>query len=284
MVLSREIHQSCPRYQPSSKLGFRYHKTITGGIKQNVTCDYNLIIFLLAGKLTVRCGFADEMTLINNEMCFIPIGECFDICYDANIILITCSFERINDTCNKFIFETYEEDFPYVEYRFDKYSIRPCLREYLSLLSIYVSDKLWCQHLQDLKKEELFIILRCYYTKLEIYRFLQPILGREIDFKLMILNNYQRVSTVAELIALSNMSKSLFCAFFKRHFGISAKQWMIERKKERMKRSVFNPNISVKEFAQMFDFSSPEHLYTFCKKHFDCTPMAFIKKYQDKGV
>ena len=94
------------------------------------------------------------------------------------------------------------------------------------------------------------------------------------------MESLEHVNSVSELIQLCNMSDSLFYKRFKQEFGISAKQWLINQLKDRIRKKILEPKITAKALMNEFNFSSPEHLNLFCKKQFGMTPSQLIKSHQ----
>ena len=54
-------------------------------------------------------------------------------------------------------------------------------------------------------------------------------------------------------------------------FGTSAKQWLIQKKKEKLLRDIIMTNMSIAELADKYRFSV-NYLTTFCKEHFGKSP------------
>ena len=96
----------------------------------------------------------------------------------------------------------------------------------------------------------LFIELRGFYQKEDLARFFAPILGTDNDFKENVLRIYPQVETAQELIDRLNMSPSAFKRKFRETFGISARQWLIRKKEQKLIRDILMTNISIAELAE----------------------------------
>ena len=82
---------------------------------------------------------------------------------------------------------------------------------------------------------------------------------------------YPQVETAKELMELLHMSPSAFKRKFYEAFGTSAKQWMIQKKKEKLLRDIVMTNLSIIELAEKYKLTA-NYLTTFCKRHFGKTP------------
>ena len=62
-----------------------------------------------------------------------------------------------------------------------------------------------------------------------------PLSEKEVDFKDFVMHNHTKVDNIEQLISLSNMGRS--CFFFTKFnevFGMTAKQWMLKQKNQRI--------------------------------------------------
>ena len=67
-----------------------------------------------------------------------------------------------------------------------------------------------CTHLHDIMQREFFFLLRGFYEKQEIAHLFHPIIGKELEFKDFVMQNYTRVNNLDELITLSHIWKNQF--------------------------------------------------------------------------
>ena len=123
-----------------------------------------------------------------------------------------------------------------------------------------------------LKQQEITLILRGFYTKAELSCFFTGISGVGKKFESFIIENYRKVKTVKEFANLCCVSERSFNRKFQHCFNQSPYQWMQERKAELVREKISDPEVTFREIAIEFDFSSPAHLTYYCKKHFGVTP------------
>ena len=101
-------------------------------------------------------------------------------------------------------------------------------------------------------------------------------LSEAFDFQRFILENYNNVKSVKELIELSHMGKSAFYDKFSKAFGMSAKQWLTNKKLLKIINVAAEPGMTVKRLMAEFDFESLSQFQVYCKHNFDCTPTCLI--------
>ena len=70
--------------------------------------------------------------------------------------------------------------------------------------------------------------------KKKLLHFFHPIIGRQLEFRDFVMQNYSKVNNLDELITLSNIGRTSFFIKFKEEFGITAKQWMMKQLKKRI--------------------------------------------------
>ena len=107
-----------------------------------------------------------------------------------------------------------------------------------------------------------------------------PIIGKSIDFKDFIMNNYTKVNNIEKLISLSNLGRSYFFARFNEVFGMTAKQWMLKQRNQLILKKLTEPGVCIKDVIEELGFESQGYFGRYCKQHFGCTPKQLIKRCQ----
>lgn len=108
-------------------------------------------------------------------------------------------------------------------------------------------------------------MLRAFYNKEHLAALFAPILGVDNDFKNRVLQFYPHIETAQELIDKLNMSPTVFKRKFRESFGESARQWLIQKKKENLFRDIVMTHIPIIELADKYNFTV-NYMTTFCKK------------------
>lgn len=92
-------------------------------------------------------------------------------------------------------------------------------------------------------------------------------------FEDKVLSNYSRARNMNELAKLCNYDcLRTFIRYFKKCFGQTPYQWMLERKMEEIQFLVLNSDISITEISKMYKFKSVSHLVNAYGKRFGISP------------
>lgn len=93
------------------------------------------------------------------------------------------------------------------------------------------------------------------------------------SFEDKVLRNYMSTKNVSELSELCKYDcVRTFTRHFKRSFGQTPYQWMLDRKMEEIQSLVLNSDMSITDIAKMYDFKSVSHLVNLYSKRFGNSP------------
>lgn len=241
-------------------------------------CKNNLIIFILDGTIQITSYYFNDQHIKSNTMLCIPKGFSYRIKSSKGTRLLFFYFETFNNWYTKQGLCFSQKLIIEQQYKGTAIHINQSLREYLKSLDIYLQvNANYCTYLHEIKTEELFFNLHWFYTKEDLAKLLFPIIKNTGSFRRFVIDNCDKVNNVSELIKQSNISKSVFYTKFKKEFGIPAKKWMLNRLKDKILYRIADPEITPKDLMREFNFSSPEHLNSFCKKQFGMSPTLLIQ-------
>ncbi|WP_303014754.1 AraC family transcriptional regulator [uncultured Bacteroides sp.] len=273
-------HLSCKNYMTDITTGFKY---IEFNEETTVTEEYarkNYLLFFLKGDFTVNCNQFCGRTFHDDEMILLPKSSIIKISAKAQSQMLTMIFDTPIDSCDKLLFQTLSSICKNIEYNFESIPIRYPLTPFLETTICCLKNQMNCIHLHEIIQREFFFLLRGFYEKKEIALLFHPIIGKKLDFKDFVMQNYTKVNNLDELIALSNMGRTSFYIKFKEEFGTTAKQWMMKQLKERILGKVAEPGVCVKQLMEVCNFESQAQLYRYFKQQFHCTPKQLIDHYQ----
>lgn len=92
-------------------------------------------------------------------------------------------------------------------------------------------------------------------------------------FEDSVLRNYMFAKNMNELAKLCGYDCiKTFTRHFKKCFGQTPYQWMLDRKMEEIDSLVTNSDISITEIAEMYDFKSVSHLVNLYSKRYGIPP------------
>lgn len=100
-----------------------------------------------------------------------------------------------------------------------------------------------------------------------------PRTSKSKRFEDSVLSNYSSARNMNELAKLCNYDcLRTFIRHFKKCFGQTPYQWMLDRKMEEVQSLVLNSDISITEIARMYGFKSVSHLVYAYGKRFGISP------------
>ena len=272
-------HLTCRNYLKEADHGFIYREYKKEGNKLMISlANSHCLNILLEGRIRVSCDRWLNREVMKGEMFLIARSshmrtECLSDCR-----LLTLMFSAPTTNCDKLNFHELAALSNEVNYELNTLPVRPPVDLFLELLVCYLSAQANCYHLHEMKQNELFLCLRYFYTKQELASLFYPILTRSQDFRSFVLENYPKVKSVKQLIALSNMSRSVFYNKFTEEFGVPAKQWLTEKLLQRIAYSACEPGMSVKKLMSQFQFESLSQFQIYCKRNLGCTPTELISR------
>ncbi|MEY8587504.1 helix-turn-helix transcriptional regulator [Phocaeicola sartorii] len=269
----KEEHTTCYHYTMLASANFQILHFNVSHLPQLIEVDRSVLIFLLSGEARVTCNNYRDRHQREGEMLLLPCNSCCYVKIIRECTIISCSFLPNVDFCSSFSFhdlaryipENYSYDFPVLP-------VRERVAQCMTLLRQCLQDGVSCAHYHTLKERELFILLRAYYSKEELAVFFFPLLGKDVDFKDMVLMNYRSVRHINEFAELAHMSTDTFKRRFKDAFGEPVHKWMTQRKAELIYRDIVLGQKTFAEISIEHDMSSQAYLSTFCKRHFGDTP------------
>lgn len=266
-------HRNCYNYASPEMSVFRVFNVNKSDETGFENVERSVLVFVLSGKICVTCGSFHERIIKAGNFALFPKNTCIYGRAIEKSEVISCAFIHNIRFCNKYSVENLASDITdEIEYDFFQLPIRERVNDFLVLLRDCLNDGLGCSHFHNWKVQELFILLRAYYSKDELANFFYPVLGQDIDFKDFILTNYTMIFEVSEFAQKANMTLATFNRRFKEAFHQPAHKWLTARKAERVLRDIKISNMSFDEIAAQYGFSSATYLATFCKQHFERTP------------
>lgn len=239
------------------------------------------LVFITKGRLNVYLQDNSKFEVSSNQMFFISQGSSVvvDVLEDLNLFML--GFEQYQPICYQ------DSQLDYTDYISDDrllistLPLKKSLIHFLESIDDVLTLGIKCSAYHELKMKELFFLLKSYYTPLEISNFMQAIFDKQSKFKDFIHNNYAKVKNVNELIDLSELGRTQFFEQFKKVFGISVKQWLIQKKAEEIQKRLQEPNASIKEVMLDFDFSSASQFNRFCRYYLGNSPSKLVSNSND---
>lgn len=273
-------HLSCGNYLSDINIGFLYIEPTERIIIERESVSRNYLFLVTKGEISITCNLFENRVISQGEMILISRSSKFRWEANTSSAILILGFDIPQNPCDKLNFQSLYNLRDEIEYDFQPIPIRHPITAFNDLLIYLLKNGMNCSHLHLLKQQELFLLLRGFYSKEELATLFYPIIGRDVDFKEFVLKNFQNVNNINGLIELSCMSKSSFFTKFKETFGITAKQWLLKQKEQIIVYESSKPGNAIKDIMAACGFDSPAMFNQFCKHHFHCTPKELIQKYR----
>ena len=283
--MCKNEHISCTNYAEEFNKVFTLMEIPEGHTVERRFLNTTFLVILLQGDIEIRYEIDKYFTPQLGYMFLLPKNKQITTFARKATTLLLCSFTNDLKLYSRFSIQQLSHFIsestcqnPYCL----KLDIR--LQSFFSLLVDCLKEGLGCIHYHQIKRDELFLYLRAGYTKEELALFFYPVLGQNLEFKDFVLMNSRKIFDVKNFALQANMSLSTFNRRFKETFNETAKNWLLLRKQEFVKRDVALSNLSFSEIAEKYKFSSTSYLDTFCKKYFGKTPKEIRKEAVGKTV
>ena len=247
--------------------------------------DFNLIIFIISGKVLIKDTTSkSEEVFENNSMILLSIGNLhhIKILKTAEILFYSFNYSNLVDmsiNINMFSDTIQPQDKLIPSLKFG-----PIVDSFLILICNLKKNDIDCfknNELYKLKQQEFFILINILYKKTELSNFFSPILNQSLGFKEKVLLYHKDARTVTELAEMCGYGQRDFTRKFVRHFRILPYKWMLNHMAKRVVK-LLETNKTFKEIMYECRFSSPAHLTKFCKNYIGQTPSDIRKNMQNK--
>ena len=281
-LLYIDEHLPFNTYVRDVETGFKYIDFNDGVQYKEVDALKNYLVFFIKGDFTLDCNQYKDRSFHGGEMVLIPRSTRVTISATKESNLLVLFFDTPDVSSDKFALQSLSGICEKMQYEFKPTEIKYPLTPFLEVVIHCISNGMSCLHLHEIMQSEFFFLLRGFYTKEEIASLFWPIIGKEIDFKDFVLANYAKVENIEQLISLSNLGRSTFFLKFNEVFGMTAKQWMLKQRNQRILEKMSKPNVFIKDVVDELGFDSQIYFSRYCKKHFGCTPRQLIARLNAK--
>ncbi|MDR1556341.1 MAG: AraC family transcriptional regulator [Tannerellaceae bacterium] len=238
----------------------------------------NQIFLLLEGSLVVNSSEALGKTVRKGEFFFIPISADMSCRALSPCNMLLLFFNQIQQTCEKAYFRELWGLYPQEEWHFQVITMRRPLLRFIHDLTTHFRQLVDVPTYQHIKYEEFLYLLRLTYTKKEMVALFHPIIGKSIDFRRFVLENYLKVKNISELVKLSGLKRKTFDRQFSDEFEIPPYQWVLKQKAKHIRYALSETNDQMQEIMKKYGFIIAPHFTRFCKDYFNCTPLELRKR------
>jgi len=245
---------------------------LKAGQKKEETLCYTEIIIVIAGEFLLSYDHFLDKKVNTGKILLLPPGCHFTIRAETCVSVLVFRIKEAIRLCEGYSINQVAIRREIPDNELNHLDIKPSIENYISFLKDNMEGGLKHEEYLKLKTEELFYLLRSYYTVEELGRFFRPLLSSDVQFHQFVLRYYRNIKTVREFAELGNCSVSNFDKKFRIAFGTSAYQWMQQKKVELLYYEINATNKSLRQIAKEQKFLSLPQFNDYCKKHFGYPP------------
>lgn len=267
-ILHCPQNSTCSHCLVDNHYDFKHVEFEAGTIFHIAQIESKHIIFFIEGTAKVSCNEFFDREFSAHEMIFIPKSADFQGEATSKCSIIIHTYNAAIRLCDRFENEAFIRYAKSLKYDFKGLTICDTINSFLELLKKYLTDGVNCQYLNELKHKELFLLLVSHHNRDELAQLFWPMIGKSLDLRNKVMEHYKLSQTAAELAARCNYSAGHFNELFFSEFGQSPYKWMQKQKAKHIKWRLAQTDMSIKEIAQEFNFSSQSHFYKYCMAQF----------------
>lgn len=261
----------------NTKSGFKYIE-VCKDEKFIINAENNFyLVFFLTGEISVSCKDYENVHFHGGQMVLhsMKFGCEWTSLLDTSCIALVLDNDIL--PCDRKVIKEYAELWLDTVPSSQPLQIKPVLKHFLKSVKKYLNDDISCSLMHTMKRQELSLIFRRYYSQEEIYPFSLPLVCKTHEFKTFVMDNYLKMKGLKEFVDLSGMNLSQFNRKFKSHFKESPYQWLIKQRAKHVYQELSLTNKSFTAIAQEFHFSDASHFNRYCKSMYGGSPSEIRK-------
>lgn len=268
----------------NSDTGFSCHQLDKDDVYQIDNSKSSCALFMIQGQVNLDLGEFYEGEMEQGQMLYIPQSIKAQIESITGSRCILLFWDKHISTCDKLFLSSLSIKENDTDTNDVILPIKKPLMNVLESVNLYLNARLLCRHMHLLKQQELLLVLRGFYTKKELAAFFSASTNIRESFERFVLDNYRKADSVKELADLYHISERSFNRKFHSCFGESPYQWIQKKKARHIQEMINNPELSFKEIAGYFGFSTSSHFTAYCQRMFGMSPSELRKKNRDKWI
>jgi len=271
-------HTPCRHYVSDYSCGFVYRELREGAKLDIFDKHYNYLVFILKGSVDVGYRKYTGRNFKSWDIVFMAKHAGIDFKMKETGAVLVARFDVPINVCDKLTFKSYWQYCQKIEYDFQPSLITPQMKYFIDGMVYYLKNGISCEHFYEIKQSEMFLIFRWFYQKEELAKLFYPIIGKRMDFRAVVLENYMNVGSVGELANIACMSRSKFDTVFKEEFGMPPGEWMLRQKANHIRYYLSDPDATISDAIVKFGFNSSTHFTRFCKQYLGSPPKEYMAK------
>lgn len=269
--------------QPSPRAGYAYFTSgdVTPARPLLSKIGSQAVILLISdgggdfGQLILKIGNKPEIGLKTGQIIFLPPGIPYCLNSTGRSTYLACHFNLSSSALQLIDLHALHALLPTPPADYARPAclpVRSPLRELQQALMCYLADGICTGHIHRLKAQELFYVLRHYYTPAELATLLSPIAGNNLALRQLVINHLTDYPSIDEWARLTGLSPDSFKRAFIKEFGMPVHRWLNARKFDNLYHDLRHSSVTAAELARRYHFATVAYLSTFCRKMSGRTP------------
>ncbi len=265
-----EVHQNCFCYDSKSSVvqlsKFRQNDTDSVALYQQE------ILFVIKGRISVSTALQRDLMLEKGDFIFLPAGTTMEYHAPEDCMTLSMRIQEEVPECHIFqvskIAERIENQFEGIYIL----KVNERMQTFLSGVLETYTDGLRCRHYLHMEASRMLFLLHAYYSQEDCLKFFSQVVSPDVKFSEFVRANWMKCGTVKMLADGIYMTPQQFSSRFRKIFGTTPYEWMKRQKAQKIYQDICRSDLSLKEIAARYDFSSQANFFHFCKSAFGNTP------------
>lgn len=229
----------------------------------------NCIIFIISGKIKLKKDNYKSKIFNEESMFFVSADNTlYYLQALENTKIISLKITNIPLFYKKLSLDKVSIYCPQESIELEAIRIEENLYYFLHGIILYFRNNISCIHFNNIKKDEFFLIMKSFYEKKTLARFLSSIILNQSDFINTVIKKYTPTCSVEELASNCNMSAKTLTRKFKEQFNTTPYQWLMQQRNEAIKIKI-DQGEPMQQIADDFNFPTLELFVRYYKKNIE---------------
>jgi len=249
----------------------------------NQTSETVCLVSMLRGTIEISFGdLVKDQVIIGKNMFLIPRNVSYTIRVIENshfFIYYTQNANNFVNCLNNTVLK--KSSIKKINPEFSVLKMNRTIHTMLNRLESSLDQNKTCTQIVVSLARSLFFILPIYYPQEKVEQFFSLAFpnksvfknSMENKFRTLILQNTNRIFTVAEFAKLANESISVFRNHFIKVFGMNPAEYIGKERKKLIYHELTAGNKTLQTIAELAGFKNEIDFYKYCKKSFNNTAM-----------
>ena len=278
-IFNIEEHLSCYCYDNDEKPMVEVRK-IAQTETENYSFFFNEIVLVLKGK--IRFSMHNNLSVDVTKGCliFLPANNMIHYKAFAGSMILILRLKDEIQLCHTFNLDRLNSNLKMIEKpeTLELIKINSSFKYFAKGLVESLADGLKCQYYFQAKITEALIILRAYYSEIQLFRFFYYYFEPNVVFAEFIRANLLKYSTIKEFSNALNMTVQQFSKRFNTVFGEAPYGWMLREEAQLIYDEIYKAKGPFKDIANKYGFQIQSDFDDYCETTFGMNPKDIRKK------